>query len=174
MGFLLKLLDGPLVDTTALVNQMTSGGGLARVDVADDDDVDMDLFLSHLGLEKDVRHNSERNPDEFYNGIAVNDFSSNHFLKQFIDLVLSASEVTTLHEVIDLLPPAAGGSVQLERPKKVGSVLEVGTNVEDLVNQILDTDDPELAELILDDVIRCNGSAVAVNLPQETFILDLV
>ena len=76
--------------------------------------------------------------------------------------------------MIDLLPPAAGGSVQLERPQKVGSVLEVGTNVEDLVNQILDTDDPELAELILDDVIRCNGSAVAVNLPQETFILDLV
>merc|ERR1719427_1491482 len=89
---------------------------------------------------------------------------------QFIDLVLSASEVTALHEVVDLLPPAAGGSVQLERPEKVGGVLEVGTNVEDLVNQILDTDDSELAELVLDDVIGCNGSAITVHLDKSTLV----
>ena len=35
-GFLLELLDGTLVDTTALVDEMPSGGGLAGVDVADD------------------------------------------------------------------------------------------------------------------------------------------
>merc|ERR550534_2912933 len=46
-GLLLELLDGPLVNTSALVDQVTSGGGLARVDVADDDNVDMSLFLSH-------------------------------------------------------------------------------------------------------------------------------
>ena len=33
-GFLLELLDGTLVDTSALVDQVTGGGGLARVDVA--------------------------------------------------------------------------------------------------------------------------------------------
>ena len=44
---LLELLDGPLVNTSALVDQMTSGGRLARVDVADDDNVDMSLFLAH-------------------------------------------------------------------------------------------------------------------------------
>merc|ERR1719150_1645905 len=43
----LELLDGPLVDTSALVDQVTSGGGLAGVDVANDDDVDMSLFLAH-------------------------------------------------------------------------------------------------------------------------------
>jgi hypothetical protein len=49
-GFLLELLDGSLVDTTALVDQMAGGGGLARVDVADDDDVDMSLVvLTHFG-----------------------------------------------------------------------------------------------------------------------------
>merc|ERR1719342_416672 len=42
-GLLLELLNGSLVDTSALVNQVTSGGGLARVDVADDDNVDMSL-----------------------------------------------------------------------------------------------------------------------------------
>ena len=46
--FLLELLDGPLVDTSALVNQVTSGGGLAGVDVANDHNVDMSLLLSHV------------------------------------------------------------------------------------------------------------------------------
>lgn len=50
LGFLFELLDGSLVDTTALVDQVTSGGRLARVDVADDDDVDMSLFFSHFAL----------------------------------------------------------------------------------------------------------------------------
>merc|ERR1719507_503687 len=47
LGLLLELLDGPLVNTSALVDQVTSGGRLARVDVANDDDVDVNLFLSH-------------------------------------------------------------------------------------------------------------------------------
>ena len=44
---LLELLDGSLVDTSALVDQVTGGGGLAGVDVTDDNDVDMSLFLAH-------------------------------------------------------------------------------------------------------------------------------
>merc|ERR1719371_35291 len=47
LGLLLELLDGPLVNTSALVNQVTGGGRLAGVDVADNDNVDMGLFLSH-------------------------------------------------------------------------------------------------------------------------------
>ena len=46
-GLLLELLDGPLVNTSALIDQVTGGGRLARVDVADDDNVDMSLFLAH-------------------------------------------------------------------------------------------------------------------------------
>ena len=38
-GFLLELLDGTLVDTTALVDEMAGGGRLARVDVSDDWDM---------------------------------------------------------------------------------------------------------------------------------------
>jgi hypothetical protein len=41
-GFLLELLDGTLVDTTALVDEVTGGGRLAGVDVADNDDVPAD------------------------------------------------------------------------------------------------------------------------------------
>merc|ERR1719486_609017 len=48
LGLLLELLDGPLVDTSALVDQVTSGGGLAGVDVSDDNNVDLSLFLAHF------------------------------------------------------------------------------------------------------------------------------
>jgi len=50
LGFLLELFDGTLVDTSAFVDQMTGGGGFARVDVANNDDVNMCLFLAHGGL----------------------------------------------------------------------------------------------------------------------------
>ena len=45
--FLLELLNGSLVDSSALVDQVTGGGGLARVDVSNDNNVDVSLFLSH-------------------------------------------------------------------------------------------------------------------------------
>ena len=48
LGFLLEFLDGTLVDSTALVDQMAGGGRLARVDVADDDNVDVELLLGHV------------------------------------------------------------------------------------------------------------------------------
>jgi len=48
VGFLLELFDGSLVDTTALVDQVTSGGGFTSIDVTDDDQVNVNLFLWHL------------------------------------------------------------------------------------------------------------------------------
>ena len=46
IAYLLELLDGTLVDTTALVDQVTGGGRLTGVDVADNDDVNVGLFLT--------------------------------------------------------------------------------------------------------------------------------
>jgi len=46
-GLLLELLNGSLVNTTALVDKMSSGGGLAGVDMTDDDEIDAILFFSH-------------------------------------------------------------------------------------------------------------------------------
>ena len=45
MTNLLELLDGTSVNTTALVDQVTGGGGLAGVDVSDDDDVDVSALV---------------------------------------------------------------------------------------------------------------------------------
>jgi hypothetical protein len=39
--YLLELFNGTSVNTTALVDQVTGGGGLAGVDVSNDDDVDV-------------------------------------------------------------------------------------------------------------------------------------
>jgi hypothetical protein len=48
-SLLLELLDGTLVNTTTLVDHVTSGGGLAGIDMADNDDVDVvTLFLTVL------------------------------------------------------------------------------------------------------------------------------
>ena len=44
--YLLELLDSSLVDSSAFVDQMAGGGGLAGVDVTDNDDVDMSLVFA--------------------------------------------------------------------------------------------------------------------------------
>ena len=45
LSLLLELLDGSLVDSSALVDKMSGGGGLAGVDMANDHDVDVNLIL---------------------------------------------------------------------------------------------------------------------------------
>merc|ERR1712131_496728 len=47
LGFLLELFDSSLVDTTALVDQVTGSGRFTGIDVTDNDDVDVSLFFSH-------------------------------------------------------------------------------------------------------------------------------
>merc|ERR1712018_658903 len=48
LGFLLEFFNGTLVNTSTFVDQVTSGGRLTRVDVTNDDNVNMSLFLTHL------------------------------------------------------------------------------------------------------------------------------
>ncbi len=46
-SLLLELLDRALVDTTAFVDEMPGGGGLAGIHVADDHQVNVNLLLAH-------------------------------------------------------------------------------------------------------------------------------
>lgn len=46
-SFLLKLLDGSLVDAPTLVDEVACGSGLARVHVANHNDVNVEFFFSH-------------------------------------------------------------------------------------------------------------------------------
>jgi len=57
LGLLLELLNDTLVDTTAFVNEMASGSGLAGIDVSNDDNIDVQLFFTHFegGLQSYVK-----------------------------------------------------------------------------------------------------------------------
>lgn len=50
--FLLKSLDNILVNTTKLVNKMPSGGLLSRVDMPNDNNLNMNLLLTHSDKNK--------------------------------------------------------------------------------------------------------------------------
>lgn len=65
------------------------------------------------------------------------------------------------------------GVGQLEGPQEVGSLLEVGADGEDLVDQILDTDEAVLAEHILDDLVVGQGNALLVDLAISTLVDEL-
>ena len=75
--------------------------------------------------------------------------------------------------MVRLLPPSAGRSVQLERPQKVGRVLEVGSHGEDLVDEVLDADDAVSAQLGLDEVVGGDGRPLAVDLDESAFVDQL-
>lgn len=47
---LLKLLDGSLVDASALVDEVARCGGLARIHMANHNDVNVELLLTHGAL----------------------------------------------------------------------------------------------------------------------------
>jgi len=49
-GFLLELLDGSLINTTTLINQISSGNKLTNIDITNDNNVNVLLFLGHLVL----------------------------------------------------------------------------------------------------------------------------
>ena len=55
--------------------------------------------------------------------------------------------------MVGLLAPATGGGVELEGPEEVGGKLEVGSDGQDFVNEVLNTDDVVFAQLLLDDVV---------------------
>ena len=48
VGFLFELFNGSLVDTTALVDQVTGGGRLTSIDVTNDNNVNVSLILTHF------------------------------------------------------------------------------------------------------------------------------
>ncbi|KAF5799509.1 hypothetical protein HanXRQr2_Chr07g0305331 [Helianthus annuus] len=49
-SFLLESFDHTLVNTTQLVDKVTCGCGLAGVDMSNDDNADMNLFLTHPAI----------------------------------------------------------------------------------------------------------------------------
>ena len=65
---------------------------------------------------------------------------------------------------------ATVGVVELEWPEEVGSLLEVGAHGEDLVDQILHTDNAVLAKVVLDQLVVGQGDALLVDLAVTTLV----
>jgi hypothetical protein len=75
-----------------------------------------------------------------------------HFSDQGVDLVLAVTQITTFNKMPKLAcAKSSGGGIQFERPQEVGGLLEVGTNGEDFVDQILHANNTVLAKAALDD-----------------------
>jgi len=62
---------------------------------------------------------------------------------------------------------------KLEWPQEVGSLFEVGTDSENLVNQVLHADDAELAKVCLDDGVVGEGNTLLVDLAVPTLVDEL-
>ena len=75
--------------------------------------------------------------------------------------------------MVALVDPAASWVVELEGPEEVGSLLEVGTNGVDLVDEVLNADDAVLAEGSLDDGVVGETDAVAANLAVAALVDEL-
>jgi len=95
-----------------------------------------------------------------------------HLLDETIDELLAVSEVAALGEVIGFLPPSAASVVQLEVPQEIVGDFEVRSDGEDLVNQVLDADDAELAEPLLDDVVG-EGASPTLKLSVAALVDEL-
>ena len=98
-----------------------------------------------------------------------------HLPDQSVDVLLTVTQVTTLDEVLELpLVEAAIGAAELEGPEEVGSLLEVGADGVDLVDEILDTDNAVLAQALLNDGVVGQRDALLVDLAIATLVDELL
>lgn len=98
-----------------------------------------------------------------------------HLADESVDVLLTVAQVTTLDEVLELAgAEATVGVGQLEGPQEVGGLLEVGADGVDLVDQILDTDDAVLAEVLLNDGVVGKGDTLLVDLSVSTLVDELL
>ena len=75
--------------------------------------------------------------------------------------------------MVGLLTPSAIGSVQLEGPKSVGDILEIGANCENFVNHIFNTNHAMTTQVGLNQVVGGDGGPLALNLEKSTFVDQL-
>jgi hypothetical protein len=101
-------------------------------------------------------------------------FSLVHASDERVDEVLAVTKVTTLDEVLEL--PGAettSGGRELEWPEEVAGLLEVGADSVDLVNEVLDADNAELAKVLLNELVVGDGQTLLVDLSVAALVDEL-
>jgi len=72
--------------------------------------------------------------------------------------------------VVGLLSPSTSWVVELEWPQEVGGILEVGSNSQDLVDQVFNADDSKFTKRLLNDLVGSDWGSVSVNLDKSTLV----
>jgi len=85
----------------------------------------------------------------------------------------SVTPVTTLHEGVSLVVESTLGGAELERPQEVVSLLEVGSDIVDFVDQVFNTDDTVLTKNLFNNFVGSDGDSLLVDL-SETSLVDQV
>lgn len=89
-------------------------------------------------------------------------------------MFLSVTKITTLNEVLELAgSESTVGVGQLEWPQEVAGLLEVGSDCEDLVDQVLHADDAILAKVVLDQLVVGQGNSLFVDLSISSLVDEL-
>ena len=97
-----------------------------------------------------------------------------HATDELVDVLSTLTGVAVLDEVAGLLVgPASERVGELEGPEEVVGLLEVGADGDDLVDEILDGDDAELAQVLLNEGIVGEWDALAVDLAVATLVDEL-
>jgi hypothetical protein len=92
-------------------------------------------------------------------GETVQDQSLDHLFEKTVDKFFPVTKVATFREVVGLFAPSATSVVQLEVPEEIVGHFEVGSDSENLVDEILDANDTEFAQSLFDDFVGEGASA---------------
>ena len=97
-----------------------------------------------------------------------------HTLNKLINTILTVSRLTALNEMASLLSREPTSRVRkTERPQKVIGLLEVGSNSENLVDQIFNTDDAVGSEGGLNVGVVVDGESLLVDLGESSLVDEL-
>merc|ERR1712168_1580508 len=78
--------------------------------------------------------------------------------------------IPSLNKMIGLHPHTTSWTAQLEGPQEVGSLLEVLTNCEDLVDQILNADDSTRTQHLFHHLVVADGDTLMVHLGETSLV----
>lgn len=98
-----------------------------------------------------------------------------HGLNQLVDELFTVTESTTLDKVLELSwnTPTTRWVRQLEWPQEVVSLLEVWTDGDDFVDQVIDGQDTELTQVGFDDSVVRQSNSLLVDLTVTSLVDQL-
>lgn len=93
---------------------------------------------------------------------------------EVVDELLTVTGISTLDKVLELsCSPTTERVAELEWPQEVGDCLEVWSDGDQLVDDILDGDDTEFSEVCLDDGVVGKSDSLTVDLSVTSLVDEL-